>query len=338
MAKLCFSWKYINDQQGLTLIEMLFCLVLVSMVASAGFSLYSSMASDWQSASAQSPVLSDTRLAMEKIASDIRAADKPNSDTRAVRVLVPQSGDTFTKGQRLDVYQYDDASSKYMMIEYRLVKNNAADSYSHLQRGWVESSSPSTDANPSYGNITNWRTILDGVTSSVLFEDALLDDDTDTSNDDNERRIINVDMKAADTLAKPRFRDFELKYTIASRSQQIGVLSGGAGGGSTIIPVASVAISPHNPATVPWGGDTVTLSAAVSPGNSSNKGISWTDNSDWIHIVGSGTNIQIDVDPNPEYRVSHHWVDSSPRQGTVTVTTDDGHFTDTITIHQSGSS
>lgn len=312
-----------NNQDGLTLIELLVAMAIAAFVGLAIYELFLGFMGDWTRTAANSNVMADANIVLTRLGEDIRLAQNPNSKTKAVVVVVETgSNNAEIKNHRLDIYRYDENSSRYQRISYRVeAATQNGRTINLLKRGFVETSDPGSDANPQYGTISNWQTILEGLSSTAVFFDRTADANTD-------RRLIEIIVSLNDTQnSRPQYNDFQIKTSYMSRSQPLNALTGSGGG--SLIRVTGVTVSPTYKEVVN-DPSTFRATATIIPDNASNTNVHWTSDSVWLTVNDtSSLEVQVSVTTKNKNR--------KPRTGYLTVTTEDGNKTATIKVTQSGS-
>jgi len=190
---------------GFTLVELIIVFSLLGIVLSGLYMVIEYSQRAYTSTEARSIVQDDINRVVGMIGADIRSARKPNQDTRAVVIA---SG-----GQLMNIYTQD--GDVYRRICYRL---DPADK-SVLQKGWVETTSYSSAANPEYETITNWETILKG----VVYEEngiqlAIFSDITPADSEPTDKRLIRIDIKALDEKGR-LLEAIEMPLVFSTRSK-----------------------------------------------------------------------------------------------------------------------
>jgi prepilin-type N-terminal cleavage/methylation domain-containing protein len=258
------------DTAGLSLVELLVVLALLGIVLAGIYNIFFFAQRSYIGTEAESDLLQQADLVVMRIRDDIRSAQKPNDDTNAVVVL--GAGEGLSQGQQMDIYKFNDTNRKYQRIRYRLNPANKE----QLQRGWVESEQPGESANPSYGNIENWETLLTGVRYQTgegqdieIFKDI-------TAHPDSERRRIEINLVAS----APNAKVFEINNSYMSRSHG----TAAQGGIETpVVPVTGVTLNEINLELNE--DDTFTLVATVHPSNATNRNVIWSSSNPGVATV-----------------------------------------------------
>lgn len=303
----------VKNQAGLTLVELLIALAITVFMGFVIFELLSGSMLDYNRTAASSNLMADTNIALSRLGQDIRLAQNPNQHTKAV---VVSSDHTC-----IDVYRIDDSNSTYQRISY-LVEEVSQDGQIiyRLKRGVVETDDPGSDENPQYGTIDNWQILLEGLKSKAVFYDL-------TGDDVSDRRLVEVNLNFKDINTTAECADFHIKTSFMSRSQPLNALTGS--GGSSLVKVTGVIV---NPTTKDVGSSksTFTATAQVTPSNASNPSVHWT-------VISDGNWLSVDNSDSSQIEVSVKRNRGRDRTGYLTVTTQDGGHTETITVNQNGS-
>jgi len=250
------------NQEGFSMVELLLVLSLVGLVLAGFFQFFFFTQKSYAIADARCEVIQDVNLFFTQLEKDIRSASEPNDDTKAVRVL--------ESGKQLDIYRYNNSTSMYERISYRL---NPSDS-TQLQRGWFATNTKDNSANPQYGTIPNtgpgaWATIV----SNMLPGDPVIF--SDTRNDAiSSRRLIDVDVY----VKHPKLNDsINMNTAIMSRTGKstTSIVTSASG---NYVPVTGIEIDP-NPLNLPKSGGTEYVTAKVIPANATNKNLIWSQSS-----------------------------------------------------------
>lgn len=279
-----------GNQRGITLVELLVVIVLVGVVIAIPIQALFLTNRDWQYTQAMSPALMDSNLFFNRLSREIRSADKPESNTRAVEI----------EDNQLIIYLPSDTA--WARIEYRLNEDGGG-----LQRGTITGTAVEVldrDSN----DIHNWTTIASSV-SSVTFTDT---DPTSTA----DRRLIHVIVELSDAMnSQASFQPFTIESTFLSRSQELTIGSSLIidPDGETIIPVTGVSLDKTN--ITLRRNHTTTLTATVNPDDATDKSVTWSSsNTGRVSIVETGDNWAIIR------------AERSNGSAVITVTTTDGEY------------
>lgn len=207
----------LNDQSGLTLVELLVALAITVFVSLAIYELLSGILGDWTRTEANSNITADINIFLSQLGQDIRLAQNPNQKTKAVVVHDLNVKDAEISGNRIDVYRYDENKKVYQRICY-LVEETTRHSQTiyRLKRGVVETNDPGNDENPQYETISSWKILLEGLDNSIIFYDRSID----ASND---HRLIEVIASLSDkNNIHPAYTDLKIQTSFMTRSQQLG--------------------------------------------------------------------------------------------------------------------
>lgn len=207
----------VNNEKGLTLIELLVSLFLVSLVGLASYQLFTFVLKNYERTQAYCQITSEGSIGTSRIGSDIRSAVKPNNGTNAVNI----SG-TAATGYTMDIYTYvsTDTSCPYKQIRYQLEVPTGTD-YGKLRRTVWETNAVHTEDNPSYASDCphpQTTTILRGVVAA-LFEDKY---PAGTPEEADDRREIGVELILREQVnATPAIDDQKIVQTFVTRSQEL---------------------------------------------------------------------------------------------------------------------
>ncbi|MEQ8175494.1 MAG: prepilin-type N-terminal cleavage/methylation domain-containing protein [Syntrophomonadaceae bacterium] len=211
-------YNRLNDQDGLTLVELMVALAITVFVGLAILELLSGIMGDWTRTEANSNVTADVNIFLSQLGQDIRLAQNPNQKTKAVLVVNDvDDEDGEIKSNQIDVYRYDENKKVYQRISY-LVEEASRDGQTiyRLKRGVVETNGPGNDENPQYGTISGWKILLEGLDNPVIFYDRSID----ASND---HRLIEVIASLSDKKSiHPAYTNLTIQTSFMSRSQQLG--------------------------------------------------------------------------------------------------------------------
>lgn len=209
-----------QSRSGLTLVELLIVLALLSVTLAAVFTFFSFTRGGYKRTDTRSHLMQDMNLATSMISDDIRSASRPNDASNSV--FVQEASGALAKGQSISIYKNiyndEDGSISYIRICYRLDPANKA----VLQRGEAvcAEGTPPGDKNPGYAAITLWRDILSGVKYTdesggdiAIFEDK-------TMGTENDRRMIQVNL-SINSISDPLPKPVEVNMTITSRSKGV---------------------------------------------------------------------------------------------------------------------
>ncbi|MEN6391754.1 MAG: prepilin-type N-terminal cleavage/methylation domain-containing protein [Syntrophomonas sp.] len=211
-------YNRLNNQDGLTLVELLVALAISVFVGLAIYELLSGIMGDWARTEANSNVTADINISLSQLGQDIRLAQNPNSKTKAVLVVNDADDeDDEIKSNQIDVYHYDENKKVYQRISY-LVEEATQDGQAiyRLKRGIVETNDPGSDPNPQYGTISGWQILLEGLDNPVIFYDRSVDASSD-------HRLIEVIASLSDKKSiHPAFTNLKIQTSFMSRSQRLG--------------------------------------------------------------------------------------------------------------------
>ena len=166
-------------QRGFTLVELLLALALLGLVLAGIYNFFFFTNRAYTQAEGQSISVQEANLFLLNIEKDIRSASQPNDLTTAIRVL-NSSGHQARKGQRLDIYRYNDQNDQYERIAYRSDGNV-------LRKGSVTANNQINTASPQYAP-QNWKTLLPKW--CLMIEDDFYHDVPMTVRSPSERRLI----------------------------------------------------------------------------------------------------------------------------------------------------
>jgi prepilin-type N-terminal cleavage/methylation domain-containing protein len=247
-----------KHQTGFTLVELLLVLSLIGLVLAGVFQFFFFTHKSYALADARSEVIQDVNLLFTLLEKDIRSASEPNDDTKAIRIL--------NGGQQIDIYRYNNSTSMYERISYRL---NPSDS-TQLQRGLVSTATQDTNADPQYGTIPDsgtgaWKTIVSNLLpgSSEIFKD-------DRNDAVSSRRLIDVSI----SVKHPKLNEsISMNTAIMSRTGKS--TTSIVASDNSYVPVQSIKISPASFSTGK-GGISKDFIATVEPANATNKNLIWS--------------------------------------------------------------
>jgi prepilin-type N-terminal cleavage/methylation domain-containing protein len=317
-----------HDQRGFTAVELLLVLALLGLVLAGIYNFFFFTNRSYTQAESQSISVQEANLFLLNIEKDIRSASQPNDLTTAVRVL-NSSGNQARKGQRLDIYRFNNQTDQYERIAYRI-------DGTVLQKGSVTSNNQINTASPQYGTISNWKTIVTNVGAydedEFLFIDAS-NDSTVTS----ERRLIKVDLKILDPDTN---RPLTLATSCLSRSGRstTSQIASGDTTTITIVPVTGITIyddsdSEVTAITTNNQEQTITVKAVVAPEDADRQTVNWTENSSWVTLGETSTS-------SGEWQTINltaiTYYGGNTRTASITIESTDGsNITKTLTITQS---
>lgn len=283
----------LNSQTGFTLIEVMLVLILVSLVFAGVFQFFFYTHKSYAYADAQSEVVQDINLLFTQLEKDIRSASEPNNNTKAIRIL--------NDGKQLDVYHFNKDTSTYERISYRFNNNK-------IERGFISTTTPDTNANPQYGTIPNsgsggWTTILSNHLpgNPIIFSDNILNEDISS------RRLIDVDVY----VKHPKLNDsINMNTTIMSRTGKSTTSIETSDASNQYVPVTGINIDPSEKFVNKSGDDNILITATVDPVNATNKNLLWSqqlnsllwmDFTDFLRLYDDGTGItDAEIDLNPD--------------------------------------
>lgn len=322
-----------NNQKGITLVELLLVLALLGLVLAGIYQFFFFTNRTYSNAESQSISIQEANLFIANIEKDIRSASQPNNDTTAVRVL-NSTGSQSRKGQQVDIYRYNDSAGLYERISYKI-------DGTELLKGSATSATQVLTASPQYSTITGWETIVTNINNyedtEFLFVDAS-NDGTVTS----ERRLIKVNLKILDPDTN---RPLNFQTSCLSRSGRSTTSQIAAGDTSTItiVPVTGITITDESGNEVENidtdnQGQTITVTAVVSPEDADRQTVNWSENSSWVTLgktsTDSGEQQTITLTANTSS--GHGGYGSNTRTATITVQSTDGsNITKALTITQS---
>jgi prepilin-type N-terminal cleavage/methylation domain-containing protein len=237
-------------QYGFTLMELLVAMGLMSLVLGAAFGIYWTVQKQWERAAASSDTIGDYSVVLSKISREIRAAQGPNFSTNSVNVL---------DNQNLDIYSLNEDTGVYTRTHYRY--NNG-----DLERGFVNTPDKFASANPLFGSISNWKTVLPDINNIPIFADISITD--------SDRRVIQVHFKTA---------SMDNLVTFTSRYQTAPMTA--AAIAAAEVQVTSITLN-QSSAPVSTGG-TVALVATINPSNAANTNVTWTSSNTGIASVSA---------------------------------------------------
>ncbi len=248
-----------KHQTGFTLVELLLVLSLIGLVLAGVFQFFFFTHKSYALADARSEVIQDVNLLFTLLEKDIRSASEPNDDTKAIRIL--------NGGQQIDIYRYNNSTSMYERISYRL---NPSDS-TQLQRGLVSTATQDTNADPQYGTIPDsgtgaWKTIVSNLLpgSSEIFKD--------NRNDDiSTRRLIDVSV----FVKHPKLNEsINMETAIMSRTGKstTSIITSD----NSYVPVTGIKIEPNLIDVLKKGQKDIFVTATVEPANATNKNLLWS--------------------------------------------------------------
>lgn len=163
----------IRMRRGLTLVELILVLALLSIVFVGLVQFYMAAQRSWTSTEVQGRISGEANVVLANISREVRSAEKPNGLAFALSDPNIAQSLGLANRSRLDIYRYDSALNKCIRVQYRLEANI-------LKRGWVAA----TEAYPGpyfwntsgtgsvlYPDIPagNWTTLLSGVRNVDLF-------------------------------------------------------------------------------------------------------------------------------------------------------------------------
>lgn len=322
-----------KSQQGLTLVEVIVVLVLLSIVAMASMQLFHLASANWNKASASSMAMLDASRLMQDISFDVRSAQKfAESGASSVKILNTADGMP-ADGAGIAIYHIntDVSPIKYEVVFYWL------DSNKNLHRGFASTDTATAALNLTYNEPTvSDKTIARGVTVGELFRDTTINPPPPAP--PRERREIAVNLTLEDILPTPRFAAINLNSSYLTRSQEIGALTPT---GVKVVRVSGIDMtfsnlgsitynSSLNSIDVPRAGGTFTVTASFTPLNATNQNLTWNTNKSWVTLSNNrASTITVTIADNSAW-------DTIKQQGTLTLTADDGNWSCNVNIRQNG--
>ena len=255
MKPLCNRKEILNDQKGFTLVELMVVVAIMGFVAAAIYGFFGYTQKSYAHAEASSIVSQEATLFFTQIEKEIRNATEPNISSKAVNV----SAD----GQEINIYQYD--GTKYQRICYRKNPGNNL----VLEKGSVSVTSPDNDTNPSYGTISNWKTI----SSHLLPGNAVLFSDRNPADTNSKRRLIDITLSLKHPKTSTALNVQSAVMNRSGRSTQS--IETGSGIYSAYVPVKSIELV--ETLEFDQAGETKTIVARVLPPNATNKNLVWSE-------------------------------------------------------------
>lgn len=185
--------RVLQNEAGVTLIELLIAMALMSMVVVAAFGAYHLVQVSYERSRAYYGATNHAERAVSSLEKDLHQAIIPNGDTAyPVQVIASAAADadnpgvTYLPGQRMDIYVIiradetdpDDGSvstttDRCKRIRYSLEADGT------LRRGWVRQAGAPSGAYPVIAAVTNWRDIATGISDAAgtavpanIFSDA----------------------------------------------------------------------------------------------------------------------------------------------------------------------
>ena len=200
------------SEKGFTIIELIIVLALLGIVIAGIFTFYFFIQSGYNKNDARSFVNHEINMVFAQMDRDIRSASKPNKDTHSGRVV---------SSNELDIYMYDIKEEKYIRVAYQFIPDSGI-----LRRGWkeCETAVPPPAANPPYGTIDNWETIMTGAVEKTRIKDGGNDREVTFGFEDitglaeNDRREIRITLIGND-MDKPLDKPIAAVKTLTSRSK-----------------------------------------------------------------------------------------------------------------------
>lgn len=201
-----------NNKKGFTLVELIIVLALIAIVLAGIYTFYFFIQSSYNKNDARSYTNHQINMVFTQLDRDIRSASKPNKDTHAVRIV---------SSKELDIYIYDAKEENYIRVSYQFIPNSSI-----LQRGWIacETGIPPSTANPPYGTIDNWETIMVGAVENTTIKDGGNEKEVTfgfediTGSSANDRREIKITLIGND-MNKPLNKPIVAVKILTSRSR-----------------------------------------------------------------------------------------------------------------------
>lgn len=237
-------------QQGITLIELLVTMGLISLVMGVAFGIYWMMQNQWERAAISSETMGEYSVVLSRLNHEIRSAQAPNYSTNAVNVVDDQT---------LDIYSLDEATGIYTRTRYRYNSGQ-------LERGTVSTSDKFAATNPLFGTISNWKIILSDIEDIPIFADI--------TKTDGDRRVTQIHLQTEniDNLVTITSRYCFAPMTAAAIAE-------------VEVQITKITVSPST-AKISVGG-TVMLTATITPANATNKNVTWISNNAAVASVNA---------------------------------------------------
>jgi prepilin-type N-terminal cleavage/methylation domain-containing protein len=238
-------------QHGFALIELLFTMGLLSLVMGVAFGVYWMMQNQWERATTSSDMMGEYNVVLSGLNTVIRSAKSPNYSTKAVNVV---------DDQNLDIYSFDEDTGVYTRTRYRYNSGQ-------FERGTVSTSDKFASSNPLFATIDNWETVLSDIEDIPIFADI--------TGTDGDRRVTQIHLQT---------ENMDNLVTVTSRYRAAPMTA--AAIAAVEVQISNITVSPST-AKISVG-STVTLYAAVTPANATNKNVTWTSDNTAVASVSSG--------------------------------------------------
>lgn len=171
----------LRNEYGLTLIELITALALISLVILGAFGIYFMIQNSYETNRAYFQATTAADKVIYTMEKDLRSSVVPNTSTQyPVRVITATAADadnpgvTYQTAQRVDIYTIvrktetdpDDGSINATQDRYKRIRYSV-EVGGTIRRGWVRQNSQPSGANPSIANISNWRVVASGVSNAT---------------------------------------------------------------------------------------------------------------------------------------------------------------------------
>lgn len=205
-----------KNEEGVTLIELLVSMAIMSLVVVAAFETYHLVQVSYERSRAYYAATNSAERVAARLENDLHQAIAPNDATEyPVRVITATAADAdnpgviYASGQRIDIYTIikvnesdpDDGSASSTTARYKRIRYSL-EADGTLRRGWVRQAGAPSGAYPDIAAISNWQAVSPGISNAAgTAAPASMFSDAGSLNDVvKKHRLITIAFWVKDTL------------------------------------------------------------------------------------------------------------------------------------------